>query len=133
MKKGFIAFVLAASVALTGFSAAPARADSDDIAKVLLGLLVIGAIAKAAENDDPAPVTRRQPQPRVQYLPQRCLRPFSTNRGTRYGFAAGCLDRHARNIHVPVDCERRGLNQHGRTRTFYAEACMARYGYRTHG
>ncbi len=135
MKKGFIALALAASVALTGFAATPARADGEDIAKVLLGLVVIGAIANAIDKDDPAPepVTRRDPRPDHRLLPRACLRPFETRHGTRYGFGERCIENRVGRINLPERCERRGENRRGRMRTFYAEHCMARRGYRVAG
>ena len=49
MHRKFIAVVLAASVAITGFSAAPARAD-EDVAKFIAGVVALGLIG-AAIND----------------------------------------------------------------------------------
>lgn len=49
MHRKFIALVLGVSVAITGFSAAPARAN-DDVAKVLLGLAAIAAIGVAVDK-----------------------------------------------------------------------------------
>lgn len=51
MSRKFIAAVLAVSTAIAGFSAAPARAASeDDIAKLLAGAATIFIIGKAIEN-----------------------------------------------------------------------------------
>lgn len=133
MKKSFIALAMASAVALTGFAATPARADSEDIAKALLGLLVIGAIVNAVDDDDPAPATRRGSWRQNRVLPRACLRPFETRRGTRYGFGERCIENRVGHIRLPDECERRGENRRGRIRTFYGERCMARRGYRVSG
>lgn len=144
MTKSFIAAVLAASLTITGFSAAPARADAEDVAKVLLGLAIIGGIAHAIDNDNDAPdVSRRDTRPRRfddrrrihrdtrRVLPSNCLRSFETRRGTRWGFGARCLNRSDTHVgNLPQRCERRGETRRGRDRTFYGERCLANHGFR---
>lgn len=54
MSRKFISLVLAASLAVAGFSAAPARAGNNDVAKVLAGLAavaVIGAVIHENKKD----------------------------------------------------------------------------------
>lgn len=144
MFRSFIATALAASLALTAF-AAPARADAEDVAKVILGLAIVAGIASAIDNNnDPAPAARHNTYRdqdwsrqwnhrggRRRAIPARCLRPFETRRGTRYGFSERCLDRRAEWINPPERCRRRGENRRGHRITFYGERCMARLGFRT--
>ena len=55
--KSFIASIMAAAIALTTFSAAPARAG-DDAAKIIAGvaaLAIIGAAIADSKNDDDSP------------------------------------------------------------------------------
>ena len=51
----FIAAVITAAIVITGFSAAPARAGQNDLAKALAalaGLAVLGAVIKTVRDDD---------------------------------------------------------------------------------
>ncbi len=49
----FIATILAASIAITGFTAAPAQADSNDYVKVIAGIAALAIIGSAiADKDD---------------------------------------------------------------------------------
>ena len=52
MYRRFIAIVLASAVAVTGLSSAPARADGDDVLKILGGLAAIAAIGAAIDKYD---------------------------------------------------------------------------------
>ena len=55
MYRNFIATVLATAVALTAFTAAPARANNDDLLKILGGvaaIAIIGAAINEARDDD---------------------------------------------------------------------------------
>lgn len=107
----FIAVIAAAAIAITGLSAAPARAGDDDVAAalaVILGLAVVGTAIKKRNDDKkaraqvhtykPHPKPRAQPrhvqphhghiQPRPlprqvnrKLLPQRCLFNLRTDNG----------------------------------------------------
>ena len=64
MYRKFIGTVAAASLAITAFGAAPARADDEDVARALaalLGIAVVGAIINKSQKDDHV-VTRHQPR-----------------------------------------------------------------------
>jgi len=62
MSGKFISLIMAASVAVAGIAAAPARADNDDIAKVLAGIAaiaVVGAVIhKSKDRNNDRAVTR---------------------------------------------------------------------------
>ena len=55
----FIALVLGLSIAVTGFSAAPARAD-EDVAKVLAGLAALAILGVAIDNGNVRKKTKRR-------------------------------------------------------------------------
>ncbi|MDK3016820.1 hypothetical protein [Pseudodonghicola flavimaris] len=77
MHRKFIALIsgLAVAVALTGASAAPARADGSDAAKIFAGLAALAIIGAAIDNaNDHPPVINRQvivQPPRHVYAPPR--------------------------------------------------------------
>ncbi|MFW8593678.1 hypothetical protein [Cribrihabitans neustonicus] len=110
----FIALILAVSLAITGFSAAPARAN-EDVAKVLAGLALLGIIGAVINDrkDDHHSVSRAytaepqyghgghhyNPKPLPQTfrkydLPARCLRHFPAYSSRHALVGQGCLDRH---------------------------------------
>lgn len=64
MHRKFIALIVSAAVAVTGLTA-PARADTDDVAKVLFGLTALALIGKAIEdrNDQPTVINRYPTRP----------------------------------------------------------------------
>lgn len=62
MHRKFITLIAASAIALTGFSAAPARAD-DDVGKFLAGLAALAILGAAIENNrdhDTTVIHRRQ-------------------------------------------------------------------------
>ena len=152
----FIATIAAVAIAITGFSAAPARAGDDDLAKalaVILGLAVVGtAINK--RNDDKkarqhAPVHKPRVEPhRVQprhghiqprplprhvnrkLLPQRCLFNLQTERGRNIqGFGQRCLNRHYQYTNaLPQQCTRRVWTRNGWGYA-YGARCLDKFGY----
>lgn len=85
--RSFIATIAALAVAITGFSAAPARAGDDDLAKalaVILGLAVVGTAIKNRNDDHKSrpQVYTHQPRahPRV-VQPRAHPRVVQPNRG----------------------------------------------------
>lgn len=71
MHRKFIALIVSAAVAVTGFTA-PARADSDDIAKALLGFTALALIAKAIDdNKKQTTVINRYPTRPIYTQPGR--------------------------------------------------------------
>lgn len=155
MHRKFIALIITVAVAVTGLTA-PARADTDDIAKVLAGIAALAIIGKAISdhNDDDRTVTRHvyQTPPRYQpvppryvtprpvppavsryNLPRHCLRSYAINRGTIRLVEAGCLNRnyrHARSL--PYACQYQFSDRRGR-HTGYEPVCLRERGYRIAG
>jgi hypothetical protein len=75
MSRKFISLIIAASIAVTGMTAAPAQAGERDLARALAaiaGIAIAGAVIHDARKDK-GYVAQRQyrPQYRPQYQPQR--------------------------------------------------------------
>jgi hypothetical protein len=153
MRRPLIASILSIALAATSFTAAPARAD-EDVFKVIAGLVVIGALANAAnkkrdrekERARAAQVSRKAQQhtplyqknrratridraiDRARVAPQRCVREQWTHRGTREVYGARCMQRHAR-AQLPQTCLRQNQTNSG-PRYFYAPRCLRQQGWR---
>ncbi len=143
IQKRFIAAIAAVAIAVTGISAAPARAGDDDAAAAiaaLLGLAVIGAVIADKRKDKkerreaiqrplPKPV---KPLPRRvsrKLLPQQCLRSFRTDRGQRRVFGQRCLNRNYDYVNsLPRQCHREFYTDRG-WRQGYGARCLNRHGY----
>ena len=151
----FIAIVVTTAVAITGISAAPARAGQDDVAKALAalaGLAVLGVVIHNARDDDKKarrPVTDRRygpddrfreearvgvgswPHPRRvdrKLLPQQCLRKVKGKDGRLHVFGQRCLKRNYRYAKkLPRKCVRRYLTERG-VRSGYEARCLSRRG-----
>ena len=83
MHKKFITAVAAASIMITGFAAAPARADSDDTKRALaalLGIAIIGAAIHDANKDNDYHAHRKQAYPRHRPHAQPGHRPHAQPR-----------------------------------------------------
>jgi hypothetical protein len=145
LHRKFIAFVLATSIAITGFSAAPARAG-DDVAKLLAGLAVLGVLGVAISKErrknrtvsrntvEPAPVhTQPRPlPPRIaRYdLPGKCLRYFPAFRDGRNLVGQKCLRNNYRHVNaLPQQCRVTFWNGR-RHKSAFKPRCLRRNGYR---
>jgi hypothetical protein len=111
MHRKFIAVVLAASVTITGFFAAPARAD-EDVAKFIAGMVVLGLVGAAineAKDDGrkerkvihshsgivyQVPVVPKPPAVWRYDLPEHCLRTARLRGENRSVLSKRCLERH---------------------------------------
>ncbi len=157
MSRKFIATILAASIAVTGFSVAPARADSDDLVKFLAGATALVIIGKAIEDnkDDRRKkyerdnrrhkhddnVSRRRdrdydarPLPRRVHrkvLPSDCLRRVRTWNGNRRTFLGNrCLKNEYRHYSsLPERCFRKIETERGKIRRGYGVKCLRKRGY----
>ncbi len=143
MKKQFVAMVVSAALAVTSFSATPARAD-EDVFKVLGGLVVLGILANQIEKNKDRKAAAQAPArngtvytqrlgPSVKKraakrAPSRCVREQWTHRGTREVYGARCMQRHAR-AQLPQNCLRQNQTNSG-PRYFYAPRCLRQNGWR---
>lgn len=152
----FIAIVVTSAIAITGFSAAPARAGQDDVNKALAalaGLAVLGVVIHNVREDDkkskPRVIDRRygpddrfreevrrgekpRPLPRRanrKLLPQQCLRSVETREGRMHVFGQRCLERNYRFADsLPRKCEQKFRTDRGK-RMGYGARCLSRRGY----
>jgi hypothetical protein len=149
MHRKFIAAAIAATIAITGFAAAPARADGDDVARALAGIAALALIARAIDkrNDEravtrqqhnfqphfnaPAPIKPRPLPPQVsrKLLPEQCLRTFDGPYGQTRAFGARCLSRNYTFAdHLPRQCAEQVFTRNG-TGWAYNARCLRRQGY----
>ena len=155
----FIALIVAVSIAITGFSAAPARAD-EDVAKILGGLALLGilgaAIKHSRDNDrdvthnySPPPhnhsyggprhyshnrpgghVKPLPPHVRRYDLPSQCLTYFPRYSRKQALVGKGCLERsYGYSKALPQSCRVTFWNGK-RYRTGYKPDCLNSHGYR---
>jgi len=145
----FIATVAAAAIAITGFTAAPARAGEDEVGAALaalLGLAIVGAVIKDKRDDRkarqqvhtphhvtpaPRPVHPRPVPPQVnrKLLPNQCLRTLHTDRGRAHLFTQRCLERHYRHVNsLPDRCHRQVWTDRG-WRQGWGARCLNRHGF----
>ena len=154
LHRRFIGIVLAASVAVTGFTAAPARAD-EDFGKFLAGLAAIAIIGAAIENnrDRDVKVIRRNTvrvnpghhhnhnrnkhnhvRPLPQHvkkfdLPAHCLRKFP-GLGNKRILGRGCLNNNYRHVgSLPQACKI-AVDRGQKHRVGYELLCLRERGYR---
>lgn len=146
MHRKFIALIVTAAIVITG-STAPARADSDDVAKLLAGLTVLAIIGAALEDrrDDryphyrpsrPVPVEPllypRPVPPRVinKVLPAECLRPAPNIGPNARVLGKRCLVKSYRHADkLPRKCRVEFQGRH-ETRKGYRVQCLRNKGYR---
>lgn len=154
MHRKFIAAVLAASIAITGFSAAPARAD-EDVAKFIAGLVALGIIGAAindAKKDDhhkgyqhqpkrevhkhyhtvkPKPAVKPKPHSVRRYdLPGGCLSGVKVRGEYKRFVSKHCLERNYKYTHaLPGQCRVTIDNGYQRQHGFRPR-CLRRHGYR---
>jgi len=155
LHRKFIAFVLATSVAIAGFSAAPARAD-EDVAKIIAGLAVLGILGAAINRNrhketyvsrsttNPVIVQPQRPRrphahPKPRPLPPRftrydlpgkCLRNFPAFQDGRNLMGQKCLQKNYRHAtSLPQQCRVTFWNGR-RHKNAFKPRCLRRNGYR---
>ena len=157
MHRKFIATVVATSILFTGFAAAPARANQEDVGRALaaiIGIAIVGAMIHDSKKDKKSKVqVYKQPKKKVQkkqvqkkkkhvqarplprrvaqhLLPSKCLRSFETRRGTARIFGQRCLERNYEFTHrLPQHCERRVRTDRG-SRFGFSARCLRKQGYK---
>ncbi|MDG4646835.1 hypothetical protein P6F26_00130 [Roseibacterium sp. SDUM158017] len=130
---------LALSLALGGVtaSAAPARANNDEVVAIIGGLIALYAIGQAIRNDDRDATPRRnyghrpqqphRPQPLV--APARCFIEGHDRNGYFRGYVRRCMQNNvARPAALPQNCLRRVETQRG-PRMIYGGRCLAQNGW----
>lgn len=155
MSRKFIASILAASIAVTGISAAPAQASDDDLFRFLAGATALVIIGKAINGDN----DHRRPQDAYGYqhkdqhksrsnhtpnsksnahrnsnhrLPSRCLVSIRTNKGFQHAYGSRCLRSNDVSVYnLPNACRVTGDDPRNVVRTGYLAKCMRNRGYQT--
>lgn len=148
--KSILIPILAAGLIATA-PAAPARADAQNIAGVLAGVVTLGLIAKAINDRNEerdkaraAEVTRnapnrqdtwrplgRHPGHNDRVLPSACLVEVTSVGPGAVAYDRQCLrERVARAERLPASCEWKTRTDRG-WRTVYGAECLSRAGYRT--
>lgn len=156
MHRKFITLIVSAAVAVTGLTA-PARADSNDLARALAGiaaLAIIGKVISDSRDDDrvvthpgyptygytppryqpvrPYPVRPQPVQPQFgKYdLPGHCLRVYNSRGQKVRLYGAHCLRNNYRySASLPYACQYQFSNRSG-TYTGYEPLCLRERGYR---
>lgn len=135
MSRRFVAAVLAASLTVTAFAPAPARAaDQDDIARLLFGAAALVVIGKAIQDSRKKDKPRATPAPPDHALPltvpPRCLRTLETRDGLLRYIDRDCAWRAVpRPRRLPEACLDRYRSYRG-TELGYGARCMRARGWR---
>lgn len=143
MSRKFIATVLAASLAITSFSAFPARAGNDDLVKFLAGATALVIIGSALDGK-PARVTTRNDRvydhdrrrddwhrdTRKRILPAYCRSTVWTPEGRQRFLDGRCLrQNYAQARDLPKQCRITAGQGTGHGRRGYSIRCLKRHGY----
>jgi hypothetical protein len=136
---------LALSIAIgaIGASATPARANNDDAARIIGGLIALYALGQVIQNSNGnVTVTRqfghrpaqgfappRQHRPRQLVAPARCFIEGRDSNGFYRGYVRRCMQNNAsRPALLPQNCLRRVQTQRGE-RLIYGGRCLANNGW----
>lgn len=142
MLKSLMASALMLSLLLTSVSATPARADGQDIAKVLGGLVVLYAIGRAIDDRNDNRQVQRQVQRHAtvnpgrgvgvraqKVIPNQCFVEVVSQGQIESGYGARCMQNNVRRAgELPPRCLRQVDTRRG-TRNLYSERCLRRDGW----
>ena len=134
--------IIIAALVVTGVSTAQARAETSDLAKFLIGLAAVAAIASAVDNDANANTTPSATTSRAyddyrysrrhhkRYaLPAACLRIYETRRGEARLFSPRCLERNTSKLaKLPKNCRRAVQTRRG-PKWAFSPRCLRRAGF----
>lgn len=131
MTRYFTAAVLSAALAISGLSAAPARADasSDRAAKLILGAIALYGVARSIDNNGNRSVTVQR------YGYDQNNRYRQNNRYDQHSRDRDRYERehrydHGRRNVLPSQCLTVDRMHRG-ARNVIAQRCLSRFGYRT--
>ncbi len=137
MTKTFTAAILAFTIAITGFSAAPARAGSDEVVLGVLGALAIFALAKDADDrrDHKKKERYKKVERKKHYyrrthaIPRSCIRRTDRRHGSRLFVTKRCLAYEGYTRRVPQRC---AFTHDNRRRDYHAYSlnCLKNRGHR---
>lgn len=118
MKQQLIAFVTAGAIATTGMSAPVQAGQADELARILMGAVIIGAIAQHANGNTRVTVSRG-----THYN--------HNHRGHRHHVTPPRHNRAAHAPRKPLACKIRKHTRNGWV-TRYRAKCMQRMGWHRH-
>ena len=125
---------LALALGAVGASATPARADGNDAARILGGIIALYAIGRAIELNSGS---RHQPtqnyhvpsRPRQLVAPAHCFIEGHDRNGPYRGYVRRCMENNASHPHLlPQQCLRLVHTQRGE-RYIYGGRCLAQNGW----
>lgn len=134
MFKSVTTLALAGVIAVTTFagSAAPARADNDDLARFLFGAAALAIIAGAVNdhhNDNVVVVKPHKPQKHAKYLPASCRTTVQRSNGKRFNiYTQRCLQKKG---YMPIgapDCRRTAV-WNGKKHVYFPASCLRQKGF----
>jgi hypothetical protein len=136
MTKTFIAGLVAASLALTGITATPARADNEQLRNALIGIAALAIIGSAIKNSRSQPAVQPSPPPVAhpnpgfsRVLPAACLVSTAASRGNARIFSRHCLERNYRfAARLPGQCATAVPTRFG-PQAGYDPYCLRRAGF----
>lgn len=127
MLHGLTALIITALLA----TSTPAQADqrSDDIAKGIVGIIALGAIVNAINNQNrPAPAPAPKPIPvKRPLVPAQCAIEFDSDQGPAVVYSRNCLRDVGFNNALP-DCGR-SVRIWGERDRVYSANCLRRAGF----
>lgn len=125
IRRSLTSALAAGAVALTGLSAAPAQARSDDLIKFLLGATAVAVIVHAARQGNAQVHVAPPSHPRA--LPDHCREILHIRHREVTVFNAQCLQQaHVR--HLPDHCYEVVRTNHG-NRGVYRAQCLTEAGF----
>jgi hypothetical protein len=136
--KRFMATVTAGVTVLSMLvaTAIPAHADraSDNLAKAVVGALIIGAIVNSTNRGHAAPAPAPEPvhEVRSPRVPQSCAVEISGARRTVVLYPERCLRREGFDYRLPRGCATE-IRMRGRTDRAYSAQCLSDAGFRVGG
>lgn len=141
---GLTAGAAALALVLSLVMPAPAKADGDDLAKALIGALVVGAIIKGSKKDKPAP----QPEPvqggqwgswngekpgaGAKPIPATCAIQIDGKSQDVALYPETCIRDMGIDAALPRDCAT-GATIFGHRDRVYGESCLRKAGFRLAG
>lgn len=138
------ALALGISLGAVTASATPARANNDEIAAIIGGLIALYALGRAAQADDNrgipldrviepprrADPPRHRPHPQRLVAPARCFIEGHDRNGYFRGYVRRCMQRNVeRPAALPQNCLRR-VETHRGPRMIYGGRCLFQNGWR---
>lgn len=141
MFKALMVPVLATGLAFGGSTQQAEALTAEEVAALIAGVAIIGAISSANNNSSSNTATQTVTATRSsnasihsferrRILPENCVRRFETNRGIRNLAIDRCLERSGYNTNrLPDNCEVRVRTDRG-IRDAFRQRCLENAGYR---